>query len=211
MESPGRETPPDVMTYSGGLDWFPKAHTFTEGGAGTSSSGLYRDRWGRQRWCSRAGVREVRLGFGYRSATPRLSKRRLPARERSGLANPATFIIDGRRLSDRGRTAIQPQSSGPGSDCRFGGWKPETVVPGDACRFTLEHCPVASPNAHAVTSPQAVPSTIWSGILSMLSMPRVFADRGARLQVVDSRDFLQPGFCQGTETRSTDETPPVAE
>ena len=71
--------------------------------------------------------------------------------------------------------------------------------------------PVCSPDAHAVTSPQAVPSAIWSGILSMLSMPRVFSDYGARLQVGDSRDFLQPGFRQGTETRSADETPPVAE
>ena len=71
--------------------------------------------------------------------------------------------------------------------------------------------PIPSPDAHAVTSPQAVPSAIWSGILSMLSMPRVFSDYGARLQVVDSRDFLQPGFYQGTETRSVDETPPVAE
>ena len=34
MESTGRETPPDLMTYSGGLDWFPKAHPFTERGPG---------------------------------------------------------------------------------------------------------------------------------------------------------------------------------
>ena len=71
--------------------------------------------------------------------------------------------------------------------------------------------PVCSPDAHAVTSPQAVPSAIWSGILSMLSMPRVFSDYGARLQVVNSRGFLQPGFCRGTETRSADEMYPVAE
>ena len=103
-------------------DWIeiPKAHTFTEGGDGTSSSGLDRYRWGSRRWGGRAGVRETRPGFGYRSVTPRPSKRRLAARERVGLANPAT-LLDGRRLSDRGRPAIQPQSGGPGSDCRFGG------------------------------------------------------------------------------------------